>query len=240
MKSRKGVIPRKWTKQETDILRKLFPKIGPAETARRINKALGFESRNRRSVSLKALSMALVYKNHNRYTKKEHDVIRKLYPTKGASYIAKILGRTYNSISLQAGRIGVKRIVKRESNVLFGGHGTLSKTTWNKIQNAANRRQIPFKITIKYGWKLFEEQTRRCALSGLLLKFSSSSSIFDGTASLDRIDSSRGYIKGNVQWIHKRINRMKWDMDDASFVLFCKAIADHNFKKQGNKTISLS
>lgn len=26
----------------------------------------------------------------------------------------------------------------------------------------------------------------------------------------DRIDPNKGYIIGNVQWVHKHINMMKW------------------------------
>lgn len=32
------------------------------------------------------------------------------------------------------------------------------------------------------------------------------------TASLDRIDSSKGYTIDNVWWIHKQLNWMKWDL----------------------------
>ena len=50
----------------------------------------------------------------------------------------------------------------------------------------------------------------------------------DGTASLDRIDSSKGYIEGNIQWVHKDINRMKGDSSDNDFIKLCKIISDFN------------
>ena len=34
------------------------------------------------------------------------------------------------------------------------------------------------------------------------------------TASLDRIDNSKGYIKGNIRWVSRSINYMKNDMSD--------------------------
>ena len=48
-----------------------------------------------------------------------------------------------------------------------------------------------------------------------------------GTASLDRIDSSKGYIQGNIQWVHKRINQMKWDSEENDFINWCKLVANH-------------
>jgi hypothetical protein len=48
------------------------------------------------------------------------------------------------------------------------------------------------------------------------------------TASADRIDSSRGYVEGNVQWVHKWINLMKLDHSQHDFISYCAAVAIHN------------
>jgi hypothetical protein len=53
------------------------------------------------------------------------------------------------------------------------------------------------------------------------------------TASLDRIDSSKGYIIGNVQWAHKMVNRMKNDMPQEEFIEFCRDIISTNPIKEG-------
>ena len=47
----------------------------------------------------------------------------------------------------------------------------------------------------------------------------------DATASLDRIDSSRGYVPENVQWVHKVINRMKGTLSDDEFKSWCRTVA---------------
>ena len=44
------------------------------------------------------------------------------------------------------------------------------------------------------------------------------------TASIDRIDSSKGYERGNVQFVHKDINAMKWNLSLAKFMEYCKLI----------------
>jgi uncharacterized protein YeeX (DUF496 family) len=46
--------------------------------------------------------------------------------------------------------------------------------------------------------------------------------------SLDRIDSKIGYVKGNVQWIHKHINNMKQDYDNDYFISMCELISKIN------------
>jgi len=48
----------------------------------------------------------------------------------------------------------------------------------------------------------------------------------ENTASLDRIDSSKGYVKDNVQWVHKDINRMKWNFPQDKFVKLCSFVAN--------------
>src|SRR5882724_8540250 len=57
------------------------------------------------------------------------------------------------------------------------------------------------------------------------------------TASLDRRENHRGYVKGNVQWVHKVVNIMKSNHDEAYFVAMCKQIADH---RGGAKPLSRS
>ena len=56
-------------------------------------------------------------------------------------------------------------------------------------------------------------------MSGLELRFQTTRKDYDATASLDRIDSSKGYIKGNVQWVHKNINYMKQEMTNEEFLV---------------------
>ena len=45
------------------------------------------------------------------------------------------------------------------------------------------------------------------------------------TASLDRIDSNKGYVEGNVQWVHVDVNYMKLDYDQDYYINICRLIA---------------
>lgn len=75
---------------------------------------------------------------------------------------------------------------------------------------------------------LFVNQKQLCALSHLPLEMKS-------TASLDRIDNARGYIKGNVQWVHKDINFMKQDLSQEEFIEYCQLISQTHEPKNKNR-----
>lgn len=51
------------------------------------------------------------------------------------------------------------------------------------------------------------------------------------TASVDRIDSSKGYIPGNIQFVSTCINYMKNTMSDSDIRLMCKYIAEHFYSE---------
>lgn len=102
---------------------------------------------------------------------------------------------------------------------------------WTNIKRGAASRKIEFNITKEYAYQLFLKQNKKCALSGLEIQFAKNS--FQAskygtcTASLDRIDSSKGYIEGNVQWVHKKINIMKLDMPESDFIFYCKKVGEY-------------
>lgn len=113
------------------------------------------------------------------------------------------------------------------------GCGDLSKTYWTRIAKGAESRNLEFNITIEYGWELFEKQKGLCALSNIQLIMDRQFSQNLGpnkkqTASLDRIDPTRGYVVGNVQWTHYLLNRMKSDFQTDEFVSWCKLVSLHH------------
>lgn len=108
----------------------------------------------------------------------------------------------------------------------WGGYEEISLTYFNQIINHAKTRNLEFNITIEYIWQLFLKQNRKCVLSKLELNFKFGKNNV-ATASLDRIDSSKGYIEGNVQWVHKDVNIMKWDFNQNYFINICKLVANN-------------
>lgn len=109
------------------------------------------------------------------------------------------------------------------------GHEEITGYCWSRIRCNARARDIDISITIEYAWLMFIEQGRKCALSGVPLTHAVGRR--RGTASLDRIDSSKGYIIGNVQWIHKDLSDMKMDKEEPAFFTWCKTITEYQEKK---------
>ena len=108
------------------------------------------------------------------------------------------------------------------NNPYWKGYGKIPGQHWGHIKHDAKKRGIKFNITIEYIWNLFLKQNGRCAFSGIELVFKKCDNL--QTASLDRIDSSKGYIKGNVQWIHKKFQSMKFILSNEEFIKNCSEV----------------
>ena len=120
---------------------------------------------------------------------------------------------------------------KKENNPNWTGIGDLRGSYWNNLTNNAKSRDIKLLISQQEAWDLFLAQKKKCALTGVGLVFSSGWQAADGTASLDRIDSSKPYVKGNVQWVHKAINNMKKGLPEDAFKDWCLKVVQYSSKK---------
>jgi len=147
------------------------------------------------------------------------------------------------------------KIVKLPSNSLTSGNtltcgnkiahpwakriGEIPLSHLSSIKQNAIKRNLCFTVSEEFLWDLFLKQNRRCSLSGELLVFTKGSypsgSRSETTASLDRIDSSKGYEEGNVTWVHKDLNRMKWELSREVFLEWCrKCVKEEDGKKGGS------
>ena len=101
-----------------------------------------------------------------------------------------------------------------------GSCGNLKLTRYNKLKRSAEKRDYTFEVSIEYLWNLFQKQKQICAITGDYI-----SSIEE--ASLDRIDSSKGYIEGNVQWVTQQANLSKHIMTMEQLYEFCRKVLNH-------------
>jgi len=105
-------------------------------------------------------------------------------------------------------------------------NGRMSSRVYYRMHEGAKRRSMDVgkDVDRKYLELIYKKQNGKCALTGIDIIFANT--VDDDmhgktTASLDRIKSDVGYIKGNVQWVHKTINKMKMDLDQDLFIKFC-------------------
>lgn len=101
----------------------------------------------------------------------------------------------------------------------------ISLTHYNKIQRQAELRGIKFDVTPQYLESIFNGV---CYFSGIEINigtYSRSKGVSDlGNASLDRLDSNKGYIENNVVWVYKPINVMKHTLTKDGFIDLCEKI----------------
>lgn len=109
---------------------------------------------------------------------------------------------------------------------LWKGTGEMPYTYFHRIQRGAHLRKLEFNVTPEHLWDLYQTQKGLCAVTGLPIPFNRKAA-HPCTASLDRVDSTRGYVVGNVQWVHKDINRMKMDLPMDRFLELCRLAVSH-------------
>ena len=103
-------------------------------------------------------------------------------------------------------------------------HSKDLKQLYNQLKAGAKKRNIPFNLSMMDLNELTFPLT--CPVLGIPLAFNSERPE-DNSFSVDRIDSSKGYIEGNVQWVYKPINSMKNDMSHDDFIELCSIISRH-------------
>lgn len=135
-----------------------------------------------------------------------------------------IVARTYDVIKGRKKSCDCYIYRRKENHHKWSGFGDVPGSYWNQLVNNARSRKIKVTMTIKEAWNQFQKQKGICALTGLHLTFPKYAVGTDGTASLDRIDSSKGYTVDNIRWVHKMVNYIKRDLNDSEFIDWCNKV----------------
>lgn len=93
------------------------------------------------------------------------------------------------------------------------------------------KRDPNYDITIEDLLLQWNQQNGICVYSGVKLNHPKDGGSNMIKASLDRIDSSKGYIKGNIQFISISCNHAKNSMTHEEMLEFCEIISNHYKKK---------
>ena len=120
------------------------------------------------------------------------------------------------------------RVQKKDPLVFIGRH-------FRSYKSSAKKRGIYFNLDKKFLIDLYKFQNGLCALSDEKMTFEIGKgriTKLPGNISLDRINSKRGYIKGNVRFVCTILNNLKWELDNEIFIKMIKKIYDYqNFKR---------
>jgi hypothetical protein len=108
--------------------------------------------------------------------------------------------------------------------------GDVPRYYFARLKRDAQRRKIPFELTIADVDRVLRRQDSTCAISGIKVFFNTSTN--PGTASVDRKDSSLGYHPDNIQITHKDVNMMKGRMSDDKLLWWTETICKHQKQKR--------
>lgn len=105
-----------------------------------------------------------------------------------------------------------------EHNGRWLGHEQPSGTFLYQYRSDAAKKGRVREVTAADLWGRWMEQGGRCACTGWALEHGVN-------VSIDRIGSTLGYVLGNVQWVHRDINRIKSDFSESYFRRLCAGVA---------------
>ena len=102
-------------------------------------------------------------------------------------------------------------------------------TGFREFLRRANKRDLNANITLDDIKECWDKQQGLCVYSGVRLKrpFYKEKNDHLYTASLDRISSKLGYVKGNIQFVSIAMNHMKNSMEDEEVQQLLMILRNH-------------
>lgn len=142
--------------------------------------------------------------------------------------------RRVSSLITDLGSSCMKCAVKEKLAKPRKNYKSISSYYYNNLKSNAKSRNLEFCISKKDMYEVLEKQHFKCALTNLPIKLdivlpsNKSQATYSITASLDRIDSFKGYTPENIQWVHKWVNVMKGSMSNHEFITICRIVSEAN------------
>ena len=93
-------------------------------------------------------------------------------------------------------------------------------------------------VSLDYIYNIGEKQNWKCALTNVPLEFIRGGRMFNNmwanpnSCTIDRIDSSLGYVEGNIQLLTWKANCVKAGMHHQEFIKFCYDVVETDKKRK--------
>ena len=141
------------------------------------------------------------------------------------------LGRRNFCTRSCVGHFSTERLLNIKSDYVISKHSNNRKDEFTGLRDFIKRVKHRYKnhdLDLQYLKDLWDKQNV-CVYTGVKLELPKNKGINNQiyTASLDRIDSSIGYLKGNVQFISIAANHAKGNLSHEDMILFCNLIYEN-------------
>lgn len=155
----------------------------------------------------------MLKKEHTRQTKRGRDVF--FCSTSCSGHVAGMIG--LNSVD----RKNVYNIAPHCANRL--DEYSQYREYIRRMKRRHRKKNIDFDIDIEYLKDVFEAQGGKCVVTGVDLIHASNINK-NYMASVDRIDSSKGYVRGNIRFVSATVNYAKSDQTEEQLQEFLEII----------------
>ena len=117
-------------------------------------------------------------------------------------------------------------------NHTWRGFDKIPGSFMQRYKRTALRKNRQWTITPEIVNQVYINQKYKCALTGIPIDFENKNYDigYTCTASLDRIDSKKGYTPENIQLVHKDVNMMKNHYPQDYFIKMCKLVTNKHSK----------
>ena len=123
----------------------------------------------------------------------------------------------------------VKKNQSKSNNV----HTYLVDIIRNAKSSGIKRGISEFSIDVEYLVELYEKQKGLCSISGIKMTHISGMGKVATNISVDKIDNSKGYVKGNIQLLCLASNMLKLNMSAKELDAFLYALSVNICKMNG-------
>jgi hypothetical protein len=106
-------------------------------------------------------------------------------------------------------------------------HHSISSRFFTQVKRSAKQRNLDFDITPDDLWDIYCCQNKKCYYTDLDIIFAKTWQEYESgiqTCSIDRKDNSIGYIRSNIQIVHKIVNIMRGQLSEQDFIILCSRV----------------